>query len=116
MRKLNYNSILDVIVIGAGHAGLSISYLLKKLHLSHIVLEKGKIGDTWRNQRWDSFKLNTPNKVNSLPGQENIFTDAEGFCTASRVCILLGSYSGTSLPLFGLQLSEKIATNNTGMK
>ena len=40
------SSILDVIVIGAGHAGLSISYHLKKLRLSHIVFEKGKIVDT----------------------------------------------------------------------
>ena len=56
-------SILDVIVVGAGHAGLSISYHLKDLHLSHLVLEKGRIGDTWNNQRWDSFKLNTPNKI-----------------------------------------------------
>jgi len=68
------SSILDVIVIGAGHAGLSISHYLKKLHLSHVVFEKGRIGNTWRNQRWDSFKLNTPNKVNLLPGQENGFT------------------------------------------
>ncbi len=95
MSGLNFNSILDVIVIGAGHAGLSISYHLKKLRLSHIVLEKGKIGDTWRNQRWDSFKMNTPNKVNSLPGQENIFSDAEGFCTASEFTSMLESYSGT---------------------
>ena len=95
MSRLNHNSILDVIVIGAGHAGLSISYHLKKLRLSHIVLEKGKIGDTWRNQRWDSFKMNTPNKVNSLPGQENIFSDTEGFCTASEFTSMLENYSGT---------------------
>jgi len=39
-----YDSILDAIVVGAGHAGLSISYHLKDLHLDHLVLEKGKIG------------------------------------------------------------------------
>ncbi len=87
------NSVLDVIVIGAGHAGLSISQHLEKLHLSHIVFEKGKIGDTWHNQRWDSFKLNTPNKVNSLPGLENGFTDAEGFCSASEFVSYLEGYS-----------------------
>jgi len=86
---------LDVIVIGAGHAGLSISYHLKKLHLSHIILEKGRIGDTWHNQRWDSFKLNTPNKVNLLPGQENGFFDAEGFCSASEFVSFLESYFRT---------------------
>lgn len=89
------SSLIDVIVIGAGHAGLSISYHLKKLGLSHIVFEKGKIGDTWRNQRWDSFKLNTPNKVNLLPGQENGFSDAEGFSTASEFVSYLEGYCRT---------------------
>jgi putative flavoprotein involved in K+ transport len=83
----------DVIVIGAGHAGLSISYHLKKLQLSHIVFEKGRIGDTWLNQRWNSFKLNTPNKFNSLPGQENGFSDEEGFSSASEFVTFLEGYS-----------------------
>ena len=86
-------STLDVIVVGAGHAGLSISYHLKDLHLSHLVLEKGRIGDTWYNQRWDSFKLNTPNKWNLLPGRENMFPDSEGLCSASEFAAFLEGYS-----------------------
>ena len=86
-------SILDVIVVGAGHAGLSISYHLKDHHLSHMVLEKGRIGDTWINQRWDSFKLNTPNKWNLLPGQENMFSDPDGFCSAPDFAAFLEGYS-----------------------
>jgi putative flavoprotein involved in K+ transport len=85
-------SLVDVIVIGAGHAGLSISYHLKELHLDHIVFEQGKIGDSWRNQRWDSFRLNTPNKFNLLPGQENVFSDTEGFSSASDFVYLLENY------------------------
>ena len=85
--------VLDVIVIGAGHAGLSISYYLKKFHINHLVFEKGRIGDTWRNQRWDSFKLNTPNKVNLLPGPENVFSDDEGFCSSMEYVSFLESYS-----------------------
>ena len=93
-------AVLDVIVIGAGHAGLSISYYLKKLHLDHIVFEQGKIGNSWRNQRWDSFKLNTPNKFNLLPGQENIFSDAEGFSSAlDFVCLLQDYHKKFDLPV-----------------
>jgi putative flavoprotein involved in K+ transport len=88
-----YASILDVIVVGAGHAGLSISYHLKKHNVNHIVFEKGKIGDSWHNQRWDSFKLNTPNKWNLLPGQESIFSDSEGLCSASEFVAFLEGYS-----------------------
>ncbi|MFZ0280569.1 MAG: NAD(P)/FAD-dependent oxidoreductase [Bacteroidales bacterium] len=87
------SSVLDVIVIGAGHAGLSISYFLKKLRLNHLVFEEGKIGNTWRNQRWNSFKLNTPNKMNLLPGQENILSEPEGFCSASDLIFFLEGYS-----------------------
>lgn len=86
---------LDVIVIGAGHAGLSISYYLRKLNLDHLVFEKGSIGDTWLNQRWDSFKFNTPIKVNLLPGQENTLNDAEGFWSALEFVSLLEDYSNT---------------------
>ena len=84
---------LDAIVVGAGHAGLSISYHLKDLNLNHLVLEKGIIGDTWHKQRWDTFKLNTPNRWNLLPGQENMFPDSGGFCSASEFAAFLEGYS-----------------------
>jgi putative flavoprotein involved in K+ transport len=86
------DSLSDVIVIGAGHAGLSISYYLKELQLDHIVFERGKTGNSWSNQRWDSFRLNTPNKYNLLPGQENTFPDAEGFSSATDFVFLLQDY------------------------
>ena len=92
--------ILDAIVIGAGHAGLTISYYLKILHLDHIVFEQGKIGNSWRNQRWDTFKLNTPNKYNLLPEQGNIFSDAEGFSSAfDFVCSLQDYQKKFGLPV-----------------
>lgn len=43
--------VLDVIVIGAGSAGLGVSYFLKQQQLDHQVLERGRIGETWRTQR-----------------------------------------------------------------
>jgi len=84
---------LDVIIIGAGHAGLSLSYYLAAMNLNHLVLEKNSIGDSWLNQRWDSFKLNTPNKVNLLPGQENHLSDPDGFCTAPEFVSSLKNYA-----------------------
>src|SRR6185295_4757286 len=61
-------SSLEALVIGAGHAGLAMSKRLTDASIEHIVLERGEIGETWRTQRWDSFKLNTPNALNRLPG------------------------------------------------
>ena len=51
------SNILDAIVVGAGHAGLGASYYLKQNNLRHIVYERGKIGESWRSQRWDSFAV-----------------------------------------------------------
>src|SRR4028118_1367371 len=77
-------NILDVIVIGAGHAGLSLGYYLKQSGMSHIIFEKGQVGDSWRSQRWDSFVLNTSQVMNTLPGEvasgnEGEFQSAEKY-------------------------------------
>jgi putative flavoprotein involved in K+ transport len=60
--------ILDAVVIGAGPAGLGVSYFLKQHGLSHQVLERGRIGEVWRTQRWDSFRLNSGSIRSVLPG------------------------------------------------
>ena len=56
-------------MIGAGHAGLGVSRELATAGVEHVVLERGRIAETWRTQRWDSFRLNTPNWMNRLPGE-----------------------------------------------
>lgn len=60
--------LLDAVVIGAGQAGLAASYELQRAGVGHAVLERGRVGETWRSQRWDSFRLNTPAWMNRLPG------------------------------------------------
>ena len=58
----------DVIIIGAGQAGLSMGYYLKQTNLSFLILDKGaRIGEVWKN-RYDSLKLFTPRAYSSLPG------------------------------------------------
>jgi len=58
----------DAVVIGAGHAGLAVSRRLVDAGIEHVVLERGEVGESWRSQRWDSFRLNTPSSMNRLPG------------------------------------------------
>jgi putative flavoprotein involved in K+ transport len=59
---------VDAVVVGAGHAGLGVSHELATAGVEHVVLERGRIGETWRSQRWDTFRLNTPRAMNRLPG------------------------------------------------
>ena len=55
-----------VIIIGAGQAGLSVSYYLTNLKVPHLILEKGSIGNSWKSGRWDSFCFVTPNLTINL--------------------------------------------------
>ena len=59
---------LDVVIIGAGQAGLATSYWLTQRGIEHVVLERGRPGESWRSRRWDSFALNAPNWIFRLPG------------------------------------------------
>jgi putative flavoprotein involved in K+ transport len=54
-------------VVGGGQAGLSASWHLRQARREHLVLDRARIGDTWR-RRWDSFCLVTPNWCYQLPG------------------------------------------------
>ena len=69
----------DVVIIGAGQAGLGLSYCLTQQGVDHVILEKGEIGRAWREDRWDSFCLVTPNWTITLPGAEYDGDNPEGF-------------------------------------
>jgi putative flavoprotein involved in K+ transport len=59
---------LDVIVIGAGQAGLSVGYHLKRRGLRFVILNgDARVGDSWR-KRWDSLRLFTPASLDGLDG------------------------------------------------
>ena len=66
---------VEAVVVGAGQAGLAVSRELLVRGVDHVVLERARVGETWRSQRWDSFVLNTPMWMNLLPGSS--VTDAE---------------------------------------
>jgi putative flavoprotein involved in K+ transport len=60
----------DVVVIGGGHAGLTASHALRTAGIDHVLLERARVGESWRSGRWDSFALNTPGSLSLLPGDE----------------------------------------------
>ncbi|WP_432412095.1 NAD(P)-binding domain-containing protein [Rasiella sp. SM2506] len=65
------SSKIDTVIIGAGHAGLCMSYTLQQENRTHVVLEKHVTLYQWKNHRWDSFKLNTPLKYSRISGQND---------------------------------------------
>lgn len=87
---------LPTIVIGAGSAGLSTSFHLKRLGVRHAVLERSRVGDTWRRARWDSFTLVTPNWSVLLPGMPYNGPDPDGFMTREEVVAYLERYAAAN--------------------
>ena len=62
--------LIDCAVVGAGPAGLAASAALSACRVEHVVLEQGRVGESWRTQRWESFRLNTPGWMNQLLGEQ----------------------------------------------
>ena len=64
------NETTDVLVIGAGQAGIAASEHLTKSGIEHIVLERGRIAERWRSERWDSLVANGPAWHDRFPSME----------------------------------------------
>jgi len=88
---------IDTVVIGAGHAGLAMSYWLTRRGIEHVVLERGEIANSWKRERWDSLRLLTPNFHSRLPGfdyfVDRVGVDPDGFMTLPDVIGFIESYA-----------------------
>ena len=83
----------DVVVIGAGHAGLAMSQCLSARSIDHVVLERGEVGNSWRHGRWDSLRLLTPNWQTRLPGHRYAGSDPDGYMTMPQVVEFIEEYA-----------------------
>jgi putative flavoprotein involved in K+ transport len=84
--------VFDTVVIGAGQAGLSTSYHLRRLGVDHVVLERGRVAETWSSTRWDSFCLNTPNWCTRLPGFDSV-GEPDSFARREEIVKTLTEYA-----------------------
>jgi putative flavoprotein involved in K+ transport len=84
---------VPVVVVGAGHCGLATSRHLADRSIDHVVLERGEVADSWRTQRWDSFRLLTPSWMTRLPDYAYSGDDPDGYLTAAETVRLIGDYA-----------------------
>src|SRR5260370_22817583 len=83
---------VDVVVVGAGQAGLATSYHLTQQGVEHVVLERQRVAHAWRDQRWDSFCLVTPNWTVQLPGFTYDGPDPGGYMKRDEVVTYFERY------------------------
>ena len=100
---------IETVVVGGGQAGLATSYHLSRHDREHVVLEQAtQPGNAWRNGRWDSFTLVTPNWAFRLPGAEYRGNEPGGFMPRDEVVARFERYvADDHLPVrFGVQVSS----------
>jgi putative flavoprotein involved in K+ transport len=85
--------IVDTVVVGAGHAGLAVSRLLTGAGREHVVLDRGRVAERWRTERWDSLHLLTPSWMTRLPGWYYTGPEPEGFLSAPQFVRSLEGYA-----------------------
>lgn len=82
----------DVLIIGAGQAGLAMSRCLTDADIDHVLIERGDVGERWHSERWESLRLLTPNWMTRLPGYSYQGTDPDGFMRCMEVVRFLETY------------------------
>jgi putative flavoprotein involved in K+ transport len=84
----------DVVIIGAGQAGLAMSRELAALEIAHVILERGQVAERWRASTWDSLRLLTPNWMTRLPDWRYSGPDPDGYMPRDAVITFLSHYAG----------------------
>jgi putative flavoprotein involved in K+ transport len=82
------------VIVGAGQAGLSLSAYLTARDHPHVVLERGRLGERWRSERWDSLHLLTPNWLNGLDDAP-AHSDPDGFLPRDAFVDYLEAYAAS---------------------
>ncbi|SCB33846.1 flavin-containing monooxygenase [Rhizobium multihospitium] len=85
--------IVDTLVVGAGQAGVAMSEHLSKAGVSHLVLERSRIAERWRSERWDSLVANGPAWHDRFPGMAFPDLDPDGFPSKEAIADYFEAYA-----------------------
>ncbi|WP_295533200.1 NAD(P)/FAD-dependent oxidoreductase [uncultured Thioclava sp.] len=75
----------DTVIVGGGQAGLAMSEHLSNCGIAHVVLERARIAERWRTERWDSLVANGPAWHDRFPSMEFSDTDPDAFASKHSV-------------------------------
>jgi putative flavoprotein involved in K+ transport len=89
---------IDTLVIGGGQAGLTMSHRLKQRGIAHLVLERHRIAERWRSERWDGLAFQFPNWSVRLPEFAFPHSDPDGFSAAAAIVKFIEDYAAFVAP------------------
>jgi putative flavoprotein involved in K+ transport len=84
---------VDTLVIGGGQAGLTMSHRLKQRGISHLVLERHRIAERWRSERWDGLKFQFPNWAVRLPEFPFRHREPDAFADTAEIINFIEAYA-----------------------
>ncbi|MEJ8474411.1 flavin-containing monooxygenase [Roseibium algae] len=83
----------DTLIVGGGQAGLAMSEHLSNAGVSHLVLERNRIAERWRSERWDSLVANGPAWHDRFPTMEFSDVDPDGFASKESVADYFSAFA-----------------------
>jgi putative flavoprotein involved in K+ transport len=89
---------VETLIIGGGQAGLVMSHRLKQRGLKHLVLERHRIAERWRSERWDGLKFQFPNWSVRLPDFSFPHTDPDAFASSADIIAFIEAYADFVAP------------------
>ena len=87
------NEQVETVVIGGGHSGLGMSYYLSQLGREHVILERARVAERWRSERWDNFFFQFPNWTIKLPGYTYQCDNPDGFAPGKEIIQFIENYA-----------------------
>ena len=84
---------IETVIVGGGQAGLAMSHHLRQLGREHVVLERKRVAERWRSERWDSLRFQAPNWNVRLPGYPLQRVDPDAFATKDAIASFIASYA-----------------------
>ena len=105
---------IETVIVGGGQAGLALSYHLRGLGHEHLVLERARVVERWRSERWDSLHFQFPNWTLRLPGFAYRGDDPEGFAPCADVVRFLDDYAAFVKPPLRTGVAVERVTRKPG--
>ncbi|MFE3456587.1 flavin-containing monooxygenase [Nocardiopsis aegyptia] len=84
---------IEAVVVGGGQAGIAMSEHLSEHRVPHVVLERHRIAERWRSERWDSLVANGPAWHDRFPGLEFTDLDPDAFASKEQVADYFAAYA-----------------------